>query len=139
MEQSYVIICLSLIPLILFAFALRKAVVLKKENAHLSRQLAEASNALESTRAELLSLQDKQQKTDEFETSLAEAELAKKFRPARTTIQNPDTNHNTPEKYGFVHSLAQKGLSSDEIASVLTISPHEARQLVTLAKIAQGN
>lgn len=139
MDQSYVIISFSLIPLILFVFALRKAVVLKKENAHLSRQLAETSSALDSTRTELSSLQDKLQKTEEFETSLAEAELAKKLRAPRTTIQNPETNHNTPEKYGFVHSLAQKGLSSDEIASVLTISPHEARQLVTLAKIAQGN
>jgi hypothetical protein len=30
-------------------------------------------------------------------------------------------------------------MSSDEIAAVLTISTHEARQLVTLAKIARGN
>jgi orotate phosphoribosyltransferase-like protein len=42
-------------------------------------------------------------------------------------------------KYSSVQSLAQQGLSIEEIASILDVSTHEAHQLVNLSKLAQGS
>ncbi|EKD34897.1 MAG: hypothetical protein ACD_75C02140G0001 [uncultured bacterium] len=139
MEQLHVITFLSVIPTILFAIAVGKAVVLKKENTLLAQQLTETSNSLELTRQNLATLREKQEKADEFHNSLADAELSTRIQKNRPTGPKSDRNRTTPEKYCYIHSLAEKGLSPDEIAAVLTISTHEARQLVTLAKIAQGN
>jgi hypothetical protein len=139
MEQHQIITFLGLIPLILFTFALGKALALKKENALLARQLTETCNSLELARQHLASLREKERQTDTFQHKLAGAELSTRINTFRTAGQNNERNRPTPEKYCYIHSLAQKGMSPDEIASVLTISTHEARQLVTLAKIAQGN
>jgi hypothetical protein len=139
MEQLHVIILLSVILLMVLAVALWKVFALKKENMLLSQQLTETSNSLELSRKDITALQEKQLKIDGFQSSLTDAALSTSIQKSRATFQSGDRNRTTPEKYCYIHSLAQKGLSSDEIAAVLTISPHEARQLVTLAKIAQGN
>ncbi|KJR96319.1 MAG: hypothetical protein VR65_28600 [Desulfobulbaceae bacterium BRH_c16a] len=139
MEQFHVIIFLSVIFLMVLAISIWKTVALKKENTMLSRQLTETSNSLEMTRKNITALREKQLKADEFQSSLTDAALSTRIQKSRATFQSGDRNRTTPEKYCYIHSLAKKGLSSDEIAAVLTISTHEARQLVTLAKIAQGN
>ena len=41
-----------------------------------------------------------------------------------------------PERYRYVHRLAESGMAAEEIAEVLSISGHEARQLVNLARLA---
>lgn len=43
-----------------------------------------------------------------------------------------------PEKYRYVASMAARGMSPSEIAEVLKISPREAEQLVSLARVARG-
>lgn len=139
MDQIHVATFFSVVPTILFAIALGKVITLKKENTLLSRQLTETSNSLELTRKNLTILEEKQLKIDAFHSSLADAELSTKIEKSRAAGLKNDRNRTTPEKYCYIHSLAEKGMSPDEIAAVLTISPHEARQLVTLAKIAQGN
>jgi hypothetical protein len=117
-----------------------KALSLKKENNLLAIQLTETTIALEKTRQALDKFQEKHEKIGEFQISLGEAELTAKLQQTRhNSIPTPERSHNTPERYSYIHSLAEKGLSVEEIASILTISHHEARQLVTLAKIAQGN
>jgi len=63
----------------------------------------------------------------------------KSQKPQPSKAHALESPRNTPERYSYIHSLAEKGLSVEEIASILTISTHEASQLVTLAKIAQGN
>lgn len=147
MDQLHLATLFSVVPTILFAIAFGKAVILKKENTLLSRQLTETSNSLELTRKNLAILEEKQLKIDDFHSSLADAvhrsladaELSTRIEKSRATGLKNDHNHAAPEKYCYIHSLAEKGMSSEEIAAVLTISPHEARQLVALSKIAQGN
>lgn len=139
MDHLHLATFFSVVSAILFVLALGKAVILKKQNTLLSRQLTETSNSLELTRKNLAELKEKQQKIDEFNSSLADAELSTKIEKSRTAGLKNAHNRATPEKYCYIRSLAEKGMSPDEIAAVLTISPHEARQLVALAKIAQGN
>ncbi len=139
MEQLNVSILFPVVACILLAIALGKAISLKKANKLLSQQLTDTFNALEATRKNLVTLRESQQKLTEFHNNLTDAELATRIHKSRAPHAIGDRQRTTPERYGYVHSLARKGMSSEEIASVLTISTHEARQLVALAKIAQGN
>lgn len=137
MEQLNVSVFFSIVTCILLAVVFGKAVILKRANTLLSQQLTETSNSLEITRRNLATLREKQQQLNEFQNNLSDAELSTRIHKSRGA--GTDRLRTTPERYSYIHSLAGKGLSSDEIASVLTISTHEARQLVTLARIAQGN
>jgi len=139
MEQLNVSIFFSIITIILLVVVLGKAIILKKANTLLSQQLTETSNSLEITKKNLATLREKQQQLNEFHNNLSDAELSTRIHKSRTIGADTGRARTTPERYGYIHSLASKGLSSDEIASVLTISTHEARQLVALARIAQGN
>ena len=125
---------------LLFLGTAIKAFALKKENILLAEQLTETTISLERTRQNLTKLQEKHEEIILFQNNLGTAVASSKAQQARATDATPaDRPRNTPERYGFIHSLAEKGLSVEEIASILAISTHEARQLVTLTKIAQGN
>lgn len=43
-----------------------------------------------------------------------------------------------PEKYRYVASLADQGMSAAEIARVLHLAPGEVEQLLTLARLGRG-
>ena len=139
MEQLNISLLFPVVTCILAAVALGRAISLKKTNTLLARQLAETWKTLEATRENLETLREKQQKLTEFQNNLTGAELSTRIHTSRTTNSVGERPRATPERYGYVHSLANKGMSSEEIASVLTISTHEARQLVALAKIARGS
>ena len=125
---------------LLFLGAATKAFSLKKENDLLAEQLTETTMSLERSRHNLTKLQEKHKKIFEFRSDLGKAELTHRApKPQATDIQALETHRNSPERYNYVQSLAEKGLSVDEIASILTISIHEARQVLALSKIAQGN
>ncbi len=140
MAEPTIYFYLSLLLLLMFFGAVSKIFALRKENKILSEQLTETTVSLERTRQNLSNLQEKHEKIVEFQHSLGEAEwMTKLQKPQLREMQPPERPRNSPERYSFIHSLAEKGLSVEEIASILTISTHEARQLVTLSKIAQGN
>lgn len=140
MTELSIFFYVSLLFLLLFLGAALKAFALKKDNILLAEQLTETTVSLERTRHNLAKLQEKHEKIVEFQNSLGEAELTtNRQKPRFFEFQASERTHNTPERYNYIHSLAEKGLSAEEIASILTISTHEARQLVSLAKIAQGN
>jgi hypothetical protein len=140
MAELNIFFYFSLFFLFLFLVATLKAFALKKETTLLAEQLTETTISLERTRQSLTKLQEKHEEIIEFQNNLGKAELATKLLKPRL-----DENHthgrarNTPERYNYINSLMEKDLSVEEIASILTISTHEARQLVTLVKIAQRN
>ncbi len=128
-----------LLFLFLFLGAALKAFALKKENSLLAEQLTETTISLERTRQNLAKLQKKHEEIVEFQDNLGKAELTTKLlKPRLNENHAPERARNTPERYNYIHSLMEKNLSVEEIASILMISTHETRQLVTLVKIAQG-
>lgn len=80
--------------------------------------------------------------TKNFQNSIDNAELTTRFQSTRLKAAHASgskcTSFHAPEKYSYIRSLSEKGMDPDEIAAVLSISPHEARQLVTLAMISPG-
>jgi hypothetical protein len=139
MAQLNVFLYLFLFALVLCTVALLKIFALRKENRLLAEQLTETSVTLERTRNNLANILKQQEKTEDFENRLGEAELTTKLQhPRLRGHYSPERQRSSPEKYSYIPSLAKRGMSAEEIASILTISTHEARQLVTLAGIGEG-
>ncbi|MCD6526706.1 MAG: hypothetical protein J7K75_06935 [Desulfuromonas sp.] len=78
------------------------------------------------------SLDPSSSQSSTFERSLDHAEL-------KSRLQTPVTSGNAPDKYRHVASLAQQGMSDQQIAEVLNISVPEATQLVSLSRIARND
>ncbi|MGB3212401.1 MAG: hypothetical protein WBB19_16990 [Desulforhopalus sp.] len=139
MEQLHPSLYFIVIASAFCVLAIIMFVMVKRENRLLSEQLTETTVSLELTRKKLNELQEKQENIVEFQNSLQVAELTTKLQKPRLNNQSFDSGTTTPEKYRFFQSLAQKGMSAEEIASILSISTHEAHQLLSLSKIAQGS
>lgn len=114
--------------------ALFKAVTLKKQKDLFFYKLAEANSFFDEVREELKELHQRHGRTKQFENNLT-AELTTQLQQTRLSAQTLSTTISIPEKYSFVHSLIEKNMTSDEIASILSISSHEAEQLVALSKL----
>ncbi|BHH83390.1 hypothetical protein [Desulforhopalus sp. 52FAK] len=129
----------GIIGLILLA----KCVLVKKENILLSEQLTQATISLESNRKKLSDLQRRHEEITAFQKSIREAELTTSLQKPRLYAAHDESrysnNKNVPEKYSYIRSLTEKGMSVKEIATVLSISPHEANQLVTLTMISPAS
>lgn len=113
--------------------------VLKKKNTLLSQQLNHTTTLLHRTRKRYTKLQEKHDKIIAFQNSLKTAELTTMLQKPRLDAGSTAAGQAVSEKYSCIQSLAEKGISIDEISSILAISTHEARQLVNLSKLAQEN
>ncbi|TKB25814.1 hypothetical protein FCL47_11955 [Desulfopila sp. IMCC35006] len=111
--------------------------LLKKKTTLLSQQLVQLTTMLEITRKRLARLQEKHDKIVAFQNSLKTAELTTMLQKPRLNAQSTASGPTLSGKYSRIKSLAEKGLSVDEIAAILGVSTHEARQLVNLSKLAQ--
>jgi hypothetical protein len=139
MEQVNFSLLLFIIPSALCLLLMIVVMLVKKENKLLSRQLTETTVTLELTKKQIDDLQERYAKINEFQNSLQVAELTTKFQKPRLNARNIATDNSPVGKYSSVQSLAQQGLSIEEIASILDVSTHEAHQLVNLSKLAQGS
>lgn len=114
--------------------------LVKKENRLLTAQLTEMRIRLATDKKKFRELQSRYNNITTFHKSIEEAELTTRFQAPRLNASREDAGHQgaskVPEKYSYVRSLTEKGMSVEEIASVLSISSHEASQLVTLTKMA---
>lgn len=118
---------------------LLRYILVKKENRLLSDQLTETTIQLETNKKKLQALQGRYNDITAFQKSIEQAELTTRFQAPRlqATRVNAGTpsGSKVPEKYSYIRTLTEKGMSAEEIASVLSISDQEASQLVTLALI----
>ncbi len=139
MEHISLLLISLFISCVVCAVSTILAILLKKENSLLSRQLTETTVSLELTRRQMEDLQEKNAKIIEFQDSLHLAELTTQLQRPRLNAQNIDAPTESLGKYSNIQSLTKKGMSAEQIASVLTISTHEAHQLINLSKLAHGN
>jgi hypothetical protein len=138
MQHSLAIFFL-IIPSVLCLFSFTKYILVKKENKLLVQEIKTTSSQLEAHRQKLIELEWQHNEIKNFHNSMQQAELTTKFQAPRLQAAHKQTStHNAgslPEKYKYIHSLIENGMGPDEIASVLSISLHEARQLVSLSTI----
>jgi ATP/maltotriose-dependent transcriptional regulator MalT len=122
------------LALLLCSGVLWRFILFKKRANKQSELLTETAKAFADMQKQLLALQEKNKQYKEFQDSLNQAEITTRLQKSRLSVQEQDMP--APERYRYVHSLAASGMSSQEIASVLSISIHEAEQLVNLARLA---
>lgn len=137
MSGSYTIIVqciliLSLTGLILFAAGQRTKI------KHLTAQLVKIRIYLEDADSDRLSIRQQYQENLQFQKKLDEAEITTRLQQPRLSAQHNKERIKPPERYQFVRSMANNGLDAEEIATILSISTHEAEQLVNLSKLADG-
>ncbi len=129
---------LILPALLLCSLATWRSIVFRKKMEEQSKLLAEANRTLAEMHEKLSVLQKKGQKSSDFNRSLNQAEISVRLQKSQLSAQNYSRSMSPPERYSYVHSLAAKGMSSQEIAVVLSISIHEADQLVNLSRLAHS-
>ena len=139
MGQITLILSLVVPALALLLLAVLKIVALKKENALLAQQLTETSISLEKTRQSLEKLQQRHEEMVSFRSDLHQAEQSvRQAVPRVSDFQPAERKWAAPERYGYIHTLASRGMAVEEIAAILTVSPHEVSQVLNLARIRQG-
>ncbi len=116
-------------------FLLTVAFILHRKKKQLDSELTATRKQLENVQTELQQLKSQKSSATVFQKSLNEAEITTRLQKPRLVIQNGDAVK-TPDRYKYVQSLTEKGMSGEEIASILSISTHEADQLVKLSKLA---
>lgn len=131
------------VPSLICLLALAKCILVKKENKLLSEQLTKTTIILETNKKKLRDLENRHNDIKEFQKSIEHAELTTKLQTPRLQVAHGTSTtqpvSNAPEKYSYVRSLSEKGMTPEEIGTVLSISPHEASQLVALTMITTAS
>jgi len=127
---------LFIIFFLLFGATLFKVVSLSKSRRLLLQKLNDANDFVDQIREEYRVSGEKTIKDTHFKKSLAIAELSTRFQRPQLSAEQSSSESLTPEKYRLVNTLIQKSMSLDEIASFLGISSYEAKQIITLSKLA---
>lgn len=129
----------TFLPTLLCMGAVFKMVSIKNKNSVLVNKLSDASIILERKDGELAALKKRYSTVLKFQNSLQVAELSTQLQAPRTSAQTTPKKSFAPEKYKYAQSLAEKGMSAEEIGSILTMSSHETNQLISLSRIAQSH
>ena len=84
-------------------------------------------------------LQQRHEEMMSFRSDLQQAEQSvRQAVPRVSDFQPAERKWAAPERYGYIHTLASRGMPVEEIAAILTVSPHEVSQVLNLARIRQG-
>lgn len=126
----------TFLSLLLTCFMLFMAVQYRKKAQKMAYELSLALEKLAIAHTDMQALQERYQDSLEFQKSLNEAEITTRLQQPRLSAQHGYNRSGPPERYLYVRSLAQNGMSAEEIASILSISTQEAEQLVNLSKLA---
>lgn len=120
------------------ALAVIRAIQVQRRNSLLAGRLSEVTGSLEDIRTSYGDLQERYRSSLEFQQNLSEAAITTRLQAPRLAARSRPDAMAAPERYRYVHRLAEGGMAAEEIAGVLSISDHEARQLVNLARLAAG-
>lgn len=126
----------ALLALLLTSLSLVLARRYRKKAAKVAAELSQALEKLAAAHLDMQALQQRYQDSLEFQKNLSEAEITTRLQQPRLSVQHGYDRKSAPERYLYVRSLAQTGMSAEEISSVLSISTQEAEQLVNLSRLA---
>ncbi len=113
-----------------------RSVYLSKTMKHQENRLQNTADSLENASKELDELRLVEKRFKTFKDDLSTAELFTEVHKTRQSFDAIAKDHKIPERYQYIRSLHQKGVKTPDIASILTISTHEADQLVALANLS---
>lgn len=129
---SHIVLSVAAVLCILLAI---RSIYLQKSIHGQKKQLKSAFDSLENVNKELSELKKTHTSFNAFKDDLNTAHLATNVHKSRDLAVQKRSDYVTPDRYRYVHSLHQKGLKPMDIAAILAISPIEASQLVSLARL----
>ncbi len=128
---------LLVLSLILCIIVTIRSIYLRKKVTSKDSTLKTTTTSLASSKKELNKLKRIHNGSNDFKSNLNNAELTTELQKSRLAFSHINADCQPPERYQYIHSLTEKGISSFDIASILSISVQEAEQLVTLANLAK--
>jgi len=128
---------LTILFTLLLALCGFKIYSLSRANKLLAGQLTETTRSLEQVKRELAKSENPKHKFRTLTAAPGEAELTTEFQKPRLKNHAGHNASAPPERYSYIHTLMEKGMTDEDIASLLSISLHETRQLVNLSKLAR--
>lgn len=115
------------------------ALLLKRSNSTKDKLLAEMQASLHSLKRSGLAGDDTAETEQDgvfFKENLRSAEITTKLQQSRLTVQQNSNFASAPERYRYILSLLEMGLSAKDIASTLSMSLDETTQIIALIRIA---
>jgi hypothetical protein len=131
---------LILLPSLICILALLKTMVLIKENLSLSRELRKTVLQLRKAGEQPAKVKQDED-IEEFKDSLTTAEVTTKLQQPRLQVDGRSfaTSPSTiSEKYSFIESMSQNGMDPKQIASILSLSIDEVKQVMTLSNLTKN-
>lgn len=122
---------------VLFIFLLILLYRANRDRRILTNQLTDSSLLLKQLKQKNRSLLNQLEQLKDFQNNLKEAELTTRLQTPRLSGTITSSVADSPERYQYISSLDQKGMSPEEIAAILNISVQETEQLLSLSRIAQ--
>ncbi len=121
--------------LVLFLLLAGVIFSLRQTTRRQQKKITSLEATLIEAREKIHRLETSRQEQKEFLDTLASAEITTRLQKPRLELYQSGSVE-PPEKYRYVVSMVENGMTMEEIASILAIAPAEARQLVTLARMA---
>lgn len=112
-------------------------IMLKRSNSNQARLLTAMRTTLDARQNSADDQEGCCRPTNIFDDNLRAAELTTRLQQPRLAIQQGGYSTATPERYHYIRSMVEKGMSTREIAAMLSMSLHETTQLVTLIRVTQ--
>lgn len=137
MLYSHPTFVVAILFALLLALSCLKIFTLSRANKLLAGQLTETTRSLELAKRELANSEKSRPNFSHLDTISVAADLTTELQKPRLKSHAGHNASAPPEKYSYIHSLTEKGMSEEDIASLLSISLHETRQLVNLSKLAR--
>lgn len=128
---------ITLITLLLCILVTARAVFFRKKSAQYYKELKEKQSLLEIANQRIHNLEEIEKRFSSFKNDLNTAELTTNMQKSRLHTHLNSENLDIPERYRYVQGLSEKGVCPQDIASILSISNHEAKQLVALANLSE--
>lgn len=134
MEASFTIpLFLSILTLSLLAIIFVLFQSKKKQEELLKQQKSELAH-LDQQFSMLL---ERHQELKEFRSNMAEAEIATRLHTSRL-MSKPVSGQHLSEKYRCILTLSEKGMTHSEIASSLSVSLQEVKQILSLSSLTRS-
>jgi len=112
-------------------------IMLKRSNNSQAKLLSEMQASLEVRQNNADDQEGNCRTANIFDDNLRTAELTTRLQQPRLTLQQCGYSAATPERYQYIRSMVDKGMSATEIAAMLSMSLHETTQLVALIRVTR--
>ncbi len=120
---------------IITIFALSLCILLFLRSIFTRKSAKEQQKSINTLQKALQSMKDNEEKEQEFQNSLKQAEVSTELNKTRSSYSNKNDKLCAPERYGYAQAMFKSGMATDKIASALGMSGYEIKQLLKLANL----